>query len=122
MGYVVMVHVPGTPDDDSEVDQIMIDIENSRAANATVIGLYYVPNKNEPTCGGCDAVKGKKNGFSRHPEFGYDTHECGKPNPFWRTQIGRRLVTALGWNLLEDAETPVIFRDPNQKYRLSRER
>jgi hypothetical protein len=118
MGYVVMVHVPGTPEDDALLDAVML--MNETAPSVKVVGLYYVPNKDEPTCGGCDAVKGKKNGFSRHPEFGYDTHECGKPTPFWRKGIGRRMVTALGWNLLEDEETPVIFHDPNQQYRLSR--
>lgn len=117
MGYVVMVHVPGTPEDNSLVDAVMT--ANDRGPGVKVVGLYYVPNKDEPTCGNCDAIKGKKNGFGRHPEFGYDVHECGRPAPFWRTQIGRRMVAALGWNLLEDAETPVIFRDPNQKYRLS---
>lgn len=123
MGYIVMSHVPGdNPDDDHELNLFMDDIEKYPGPTK-VVGLYWIPNRDEETCRQCTRVdESKKNGFGRHPEFGYDTHSCGRPTPSWRRQIGRRLVTALGFNLLEDAETPAIFRDPNQTYRLDRER
>jgi hypothetical protein len=130
VGYIVMLHVPGdNPDDDNQLNDILTNLDREASTpgsimgGSKVVGLYWIPNKDEVTCRQCDYVnEKKKNGFSQHPEFGYYTHSCGRPTPGWRTNIGSRMVQALGFNLLEDADTPVIFRDHNQTYRLDHQR
>lgn len=123
MGYVVMVHVPGeNPDDDALLDGVLVGLDSAAKYGARTVGLYWLPNRDEETCqGNCpDQKDKKKNGFGRDPEFGYDIHECGKPTRHWRTGVGSRMIPALGYNLLEPEDTPVIFRDSQQLYRLNR--
>lgn len=113
MPYVVMVYVT----DESALEawkdpDVMEDGER-------LVGIYRMPDKTEITCNGsCPTRDKKKSGWSRQEEFGYDVHECGLPNPRWRSGVGKRLVAALGYNLLADRLTPRIFRNPDQQYRL----
>lgn len=97
MGYIRVMYVPG-------------DDPNGEAT--TEVGLYRLPDKGEPSCGGaCNVAKnGKLNGWGRHPEHGYIVHQCGRPRTGRRARIRGALLDVLGVNLTPNA--PALFANP----------
>lgn len=115
MPYVLVVYVA----DDNEEHLSGWKDPNNYDPGERLVGIYRMPDKKEPTCNGsCPTRDKKKSGWSRDEEYGYDVHECGLPAHLWRAGVGKRLVPALGYNLLEDEDVPLIFRNGDQQYRL----
>lgn len=96
MSYIRVMFVPG-------------DDPNGPATQE--VALYELPAKGEESCGGtCDRVKGKLNGWGRHPEKGYIVHQCGRPRRGRRARIRGALLDVLGVNLTPNA--PALFENP----------
>lgn len=108
MPYVIMVYASDEDEADKIFNQHRPDREGSRA-----VGMYELPSKHDETCNGCcHKVKGKLNGWSRHPEDGYIVHECGLPHKDRRSRIRTTLLDVLGINLLARSITPPLFQNP----------
>lgn len=78
--------------------------------DARIVGLYPIPDRDGPWC---SCLRTRKHGWSRHPKTGWMVCDvCSRPASHERTNIGTRMFTALGRNLMKRERTPLIFRNP----------
>lgn len=102
--YVIAVHTR-----DPKLAQWLMSMLDENDGGR-VVGLYPIPDKDGPTC---TCLRTRKSGWTRNFKTGWMVCDvCGHPAKHERTNIGVRMFSALGRNLMKRERTPLIFRNP----------
>ena len=109
MGYLVITHVKTI--DEARIFMNAIPNVGDPIASSRVVGVYHMPERDEPVCpgisGGC-----KEAGWRRLFPRGYMAHACGLRNSGYRRKIAVSLMDTFGINLMPREKTPGVFRNP----------
>lgn len=100
--YVIALHTS-----DPKEAQRILGILNE---GTRVVGLYPLPDKEGPWC---TCMRTRKHGWTRSTKTGWMVCDrCNLPASHERKNVGARMFTALGRNLMKRDRTPLIFRGP----------